>query len=181
MAPWSNPYGWSPDLTSGYSLDSSAAAAYPDPTSIYSGSYSFTPAAASVPTSADTGAIAQAPINDPLESARKAAEFQAATWPQRQQEYAWYMNAQRQANLQNLSDIFPSLQQGAKYASNLAIQRQVAKEQMPSNVQNIMASKQGQATSAATAEAVRAEAMAKQQDAATAFARGYAGQTFRTV
>jgi hypothetical protein len=176
MSTGANPFGWSPEVTPGtFTLDPRSVSAYSDPTSSYSGSYSYPQ------TSASTGAIVQTPVNDPLEIYKKQQELWNLNWPQRQQEYGWYMNAQRQANLQNLSDIFPYMQQGAKYASNLAIQRQAAKEQMPSNVQNIMASKQGQATSAATAEAVRAEAMAKQQDAATAFARGYAGQTFRTV
>ena len=41
---------------------------------------------------------------------------------------------------------------------------------MPSNIQNIMLSKQAQAATAASAEAERARAAADQQDAATRFA-----------
>ena len=45
-----------------------------------------------------------------------------------------------------------------------------AKEAMPSNIQNIMLSKQAQAATASSAEAERARAAAAQQDAATRFA-----------
>ena len=49
-------------------------------------------------------------------------------------------------------------------------------EQLPSNVQNIMASKQAQATSAAGAEADRQRATAAQQDAASRYPGRFAGQ-----
>jgi hypothetical protein len=50
------------------------------------------------------------------------------------------------------------------------------KEQMPSNVQAIMASKQNQMLQAATGEAERQRATAAQQDAAKRFAGSFAGQ-----
>ena len=49
-------------------------------------------------------------------------------------------------------------------------------EQLPSNVQNIMASKQAQVTSAAGAEAERQRATAAQQDAASRYPGRFAGQ-----
>jgi hypothetical protein len=49
-------------------------------------------------------------------------------------------------------------------------------EQLPSSVQNIMASKQAQATSAAGAEAERQRATAAQQDAASRYPGRFAGQ-----
>jgi hypothetical protein len=50
------------------------------------------------------------------------------------------------------------------------------KEQMPSNVQAIMASKQSQMATAAGAEAQRQMATAAQQEAAKRFAGSFAGQ-----
>ena len=68
----------------------------------------------------------------------------------------------------------PIRQAFANKAAEAAAQRglriRAAKEGMPSNIQNIMLSKQAQAATAASAEAERARAAADQQDAATRFA-----------
>jgi hypothetical protein len=68
----------------------------------------------------------------------------------------------------------PIRQAFANRAAEAAAQRglriRAAKEAMPSNIQNIMLSKQAQAATAASAEAERARAAADQQDAATRFA-----------
>ena len=68
----------------------------------------------------------------------------------------------------------PIRQAFANRAAEAAAQRglriRAAKEGMPSNIQNIMLSKQAQAATASSAEAERARAAADQQDAATRFA-----------
>ena len=68
----------------------------------------------------------------------------------------------------------PIRQAFANRAAEAAAQRglriRAAKEAMPSNIQNIMLSKQAQAATASSAEAERARAAADQQDAATRFA-----------
>jgi len=68
----------------------------------------------------------------------------------------------------------PIRQAFANRAAEAAAQRGLrirgALEAMPSNIQNIMLSKQAQAATAASAEAERARAIAEQQDAATRFA-----------
>tara|TARA_Y100000748_G_scaffold272426_1_gene246357 strand:+ start:193 stop:948 length:756 start_codon:yes stop_codon:yes gene_type:complete len=68
----------------------------------------------------------------------------------------------------------PIRQAFANKAAEAAAQRglriRAAKEAMPSNIQNIMLSKQAQAATASSAEAERARAAADQQDAATRFA-----------
>jgi hypothetical protein len=68
----------------------------------------------------------------------------------------------------------PMRQAFANRAAEAAAQRglrvRAAKEAMPSNIQNIMLSKQAQAATAASSEAERARAAAAQQDAASRFA-----------
>tara|TARA_B100001559_G_scaffold311619_1_gene308348 strand:+ start:612 stop:1421 length:810 start_codon:yes stop_codon:yes gene_type:complete len=68
----------------------------------------------------------------------------------------------------------PLRQAFANRAAEAAAQRglriRAAKEAMPSNIQNIMLSKQAQAATASSAEAERARAAADQQDAASRFA-----------
>jgi hypothetical protein len=62
------------------------------------------------------------------------------------------------------------LNRAAEQAAQRGLRVRAAKEAMPSNIQNIMLSKQAQAATAASAEAERARAAADQQDAATRFA-----------
>lgn len=79
-----------------------------------------------------------------------------------------------------LRELYPYLSAaGAEStARNLAASKSflATKEQTPSNVQNIMASKQGQMLQAATGEAERQRATAAQQLAAKEFAGKFAGQ-----
>ena len=76
------------------------------------------------------------------------------------------------ANQQNkqLASLYPYLSQAGTEATQRALAASKAyrafAEGLPSNVQNIMASKQNQAYSAAQGEAARAQAMALQQQAA---------------
>jgi hypothetical protein len=92
---------------------------------------------------------------------------------------------QMQAELtrKQMSDLYPYMSAAASEATarNLAASEKFLafKESAPSNIQNIMASKQGQASSAADAEYRRALGIAAQQSAATDFARKYVGQTFQ--
>ena len=58
----------------------------------------------------------------------------------------------------------------AEAAAMRGLRVRAAKEAMPSNIQNIMLSKQAQAATAASSEAERARAAADQQDAASRFA-----------
>lgn len=85
----------------------------------------------------------------------------------------------------NLQATYPYLSQAAAEATarNLgaSIRFYKEKQQSAANVQDIMASIQGQRSSAADAEYRRALGTAAQQEAATNFARRYAGQTFSTA
>ena len=82
--------------------------------------------------------------------------------------------------LKQAYQLYPLLSQaGAETtARNLAASQtyRAFAEGLPSNVQNIMASKQAQATSAAAGEADRARAVAAQQDAANRYGGRFAGQ-----
>jgi hypothetical protein len=89
---------------------------------------------------------------------------------------------QQQQNEQGFASAYPWITQAANEATarNLAASQtyRTFAEGLPSNVQNIMASKQAQMTSAAGAEADRARAIAAQTQAAKDFAGRYTGQTF---
>ena len=91
---------------------------------------------------------------------------------------------QQQAELtrRQMSDVFPYMSAASSQATarNLAASKQFLafKEGSPTAVQNIMASKQGQAASAADAEYRRAMGIAAQQQAAQGGFR-FAGQTFQ--
>ena len=89
---------------------------------------------------------------------------------------------QQQINQQGFADAYPWVNQAAEAATarNLAASQtyRTFAEGLPSNVQNIMASKQAQIASAAGAEADRARAIAAQTQAAKDFAGRYTGQTF---
>ena len=66
----------------------------------------------------------------------------------------------------------------AEAAAMRGLRVRAAKEAMPSNIQNIMLSKQAQAATAASSEAERARAAADQQDAASRFAALGTGRRF---
>ena len=89
---------------------------------------------------------------------------------------------QQEQNRQGFADAYPWVSQAANEATarNLAASQTYRSfvESQPSSVQNIMASKQAQMTSASGAEADRARAIAAQTQAAKDFAGRYTGQTF---
>jgi hypothetical protein len=79
-----------------------------------------------------------------------------------------------------LASLYPYLSQAGAEATQRSLAASKAyrafAEGLPSNVQNIMASKQNQAYSAAQGEAARAQAIALQQDAANRFRGSFAGK-----
>jgi type VI protein secretion system component VasK len=79
-----------------------------------------------------------------------------------------------------LASLYPYLSQAGAEATQRSLAASQAyrafAEGLPSNVQNIMASKQNQAYSAAQGEAARAQAIALQQDAANRFRGSFAGK-----
>ena len=89
---------------------------------------------------------------------------------------------QQQINEQGFASAYPWVNQAAEAATarNLAASQtyRTFAEGLPSNVQNIVASKQAQMASASGAEADRARAIAAQTQAAKDFAGRYTGQTF---
>ena len=95
------------------------------------------------------------------------------------------LNTQLAYNQAAIQQEYPYLSQAAAEATsrNLAASQAMYafKQTQPSTVQDIMASKQSQVASAADAEYRRSLGMAAQQEAATNFARRYAGQTFSTA
>jgi hypothetical protein len=107
-------------------------------------------------------------------------QYQTEMLPIELQRQAMQTGLTRQLNLATMSDLYPFLSAaGAEStARSLAASKYflTAKEQMPSSVQAIMASKQGQMLQAATGEAERQRATAAQQAAAKDFAGRFAGQ-----
>lgn len=109
-------------------------------------------------------------------------DFVKGVYPLQRQLALDTFQLQQEQNRQGFADAYPWISQAANEATarNLAASQtyRTFAEGLPSNVQNIMASKQAQMTSAAGAEADRARAMAAQTQAAKDFAGRYAGQTF---
>ena len=104
-------------------------------------------------------------------------------------QYAGLSDLQKQAanlslnqSLQQTAALFPIQALAGQIATERALgasqQFAAFKEQLPSNIQAIMASKQGQLTSASDAFAREAEAIAAQQQAATGFAGLGTGRRF---
>jgi len=112
--------------------------------------------------------------------AKEYYEFYTATAPQRLAEQEQQARLSSRLTREQLASLYPYLSAaGAEStARNLAASKEflATKEQMPSSVQNIMASKQSQMASAAGAEAQRQYATAAQQDAAKRFAGSFAGK-----
>lgn len=101
-------------------------------------------------------------------------EFYKATSPVRLAEMEAAANISANLSARQLRQLYPYLSAaGAEStARNLAASQAYRSftEQLPSNIQNIMASKQQQMATAALSEAERQKATAMQQDAATRFA-----------
>ena len=111
---------------------------------------------------------------------QKYLDFYKAISPMRMAEMEQAAQLSSRLTREQLASLYPYLSAaGAEStARNLAASKSflATKEQMPSNVQAIMASKQNQMLQAATGEAERQRATAAQQDAAKRFAGSFAGQ-----
>lgn len=119
-------------------------------------------------------------VPDSNDVASRYIKFQKSIYPiERQRQIDAYKDAAALTNEQ-LASTYPYLSAAAaeSTARNLAASKEFAgfKQQLPTTVQDIMASKQNQMASAAASEAERQKATAFQQQAANQFARGYAGK-----
>lgn len=107
-------------------------------------------------------------------------DIERAQTPWQIEKYRTMSDIAAEQQLKQAYQLYPLLSQaGAETtARNLAASQtyRAFAEGLPSNVQNIMASKQAQATSAAAGEADRARAVAAQQDAANRYGGRFAGQ-----
>jgi len=111
---------------------------------------------------------------------QKYLDFYKAISPMRMAEMEQAAKLSSRLTREQLASLYPYLSAaGAEStARNLAASKSflATKEQMPSSVQAIMASKQNQMLQAATGEAERQRATAAQQEAAKRFAGSFAGQ-----
>ena len=118
------------------------------------------------------------PKMDP--EAQKYLDFYKAISPMRMAEMEQAAQLSSRLTREQLASLYPYLSAaGAEStARNLAASKSflATKEQMPSSVQAIMASKQAQMATAAGAGAQRQVATAAQQEAAKRFAGSFAGQ-----
>lgn len=127
-------------------------------------------------------------LNDQVESAiptlspeyQQLLAYSKAMSPVRMAEMEQAAQLSSRLTREQMASLYPYLSAaGAEStARNLAASKSFLgfKEQMPSNIQNIMASKQTQMLQAATGEAERQRATAAQQMAAKEFAGKFAGQ-----
>ena len=120
------------------------------------------------------------PIGNILNTARAIQTFEEARYPFEINKYQQMSDIAAQQQLKQAYQLYPLLSQAGRETMerNLAASKayRTFAEGLPSNVQNIMASKQAQATSAAAGEADRARAVAAQQDAANRYGGRFAGQ-----
>ena len=120
------------------------------------------------------------PIGNILNTAQAIQAFEEARYPFELQKYRQMSDIAAQQQLKQAYQMYPLLSQAGRETTerNLAASRAflATKEQMPSNVQKISESKQGQAASAAFSEAERLKAIAAQQDAANRYGGRFAGQ-----
>lgn len=120
------------------------------------------------------------PIGNILNTAQAIQTFEEARYPFELNKFREMSDIAAQQQLKQAYQLYPLLSQAGQETMerNLAASKAYRKfaEGLPSNVQNIMASKQAQATSAAAGEADRARAVAAQQDAANRYGGRFAGQ-----
>ena len=153
------------------------ANAYQNAPSVFSGkalptNYTATEQPGAYPTGSPLGNLSQS-YRDRLEYEKALMPFQL----EYQQKVADITAAQQN---KQLASLYPYLSQAGTEATQRSLAASQAyrafAEGLPSNVQNIMASKQNQAYSAAQGEAARAQAIALQQDAANRFRGSFAGK-----
>ena len=108
-------------------------------------------------------------------------DFTRAISPIRMQEQAQAAQLSQQMTEQQLASVYPFLSQAAREATerNLLASQTYAdfKERLPSNMQAIASSQQGQATQVASSQAALMNAVANLKNASRGF-RGYRGSTF---
>jgi hypothetical protein len=131
------------------------------------------------PTFPGGGAV---PTDDINKNYQDFYDFYTKMRPGLQADRASEYQMQAELTRKQMSDLYPYMSAAASEATarNLAASKQFLafKEGSPTSVQNIMASKQNQAASAADAEYRRAMGIAAQQQAAQGGLR-FAGQTFQ--
>ena len=119
-------------------------------------------------------------IGNLLEISKQVQAFEEARDPYLLERYRKYGDIAAEQQLQTASRLFPLLDEAGQrtVARNLAASQayRAFAEQLPSNVQNIMASKQQQMASAALGEAELQRATAAQQQAASQYPGRFAGQ-----
>jgi hypothetical protein len=178
-----NPYTLGTSVVPGATLDLSKFSFNRDPKAWAN---MFMPADATTPKGQTPPTVPSFPGGDAVGKPSQTVLDQIYAWKsvqpelsaQRAQEY------QMQAELtrKQMSDVFPYMAAASSQATarNLAASKQFLafKEGSPSNIQNIMASKQNQMASAADSEYRRAMGIAAQQQAAQGGLR-FAGQTFQ--
>ena len=124
-------------------------------------------------------------IGSPQEAIDVNTQWIEKNWPLLQKMQSSSLQSQLEYNQAAMQQAYPYLSQAASEATarNLAASKAYAsfKESLPSNLQNIMASRQSQMASAAGAEATREQAMASLVQAVAAARPRYAGQTFTTA
>ncbi len=157
------------DFATGARVDLSDYYGSPEPT--------FTPGDTG-PLSTIQDAASALPDLDP--KVKSWLDLYKATSTQRLAEMEAAANVSANLSERQLRQLYPYLSAAGAEATARSLAASQAyrafAEQLPSNVQNIMASKQAQATSAAGAEAERQRATAAQQDAASRYPGRFAGQ-----
>lgn len=125
---------------------------------------------------------AAVPTGSLTKNAQEQYDFYKKIRPDLQADRASEYALQAELTRKQMSDVFPYMAAASSQATarNLAASKQFLafKEGSPSNIQNIMASKQNQMASAADSEYRRAMGIAAQQQAAQGGLR-FAGQTFQ--
>ena len=120
------------------------------------------------------------PIGNILNTAQAIQAFEEARYPFEINKYKQMSDIAAQQQLKQAYDLYPLLSQAGAETTERALDASTRfltrKEQMPSNIGQLMALKQAQATSAAAGEADRARAVAAQQDAANRYGGRFAGQ-----
>jgi hypothetical protein len=157
------------DFTTGSRVDLSNYYKSPEPV--------FSPESIESPSAVQNTASALPDLDPKVKS---WLDLYKATSPQRLAEIEAAANVSANLSERQLRQLYPYLSAAGAEATARSLAASQAyrafTEQLPSNVQNIMASKQAQATSAAGAEADRQRATAAQQDAANRYPGRFAGQ-----
>lgn len=133
-----------------------------------------------VPQTDSTGYGTGAALPGISQGLRDLIAFDAATAPSKRQARAEEYELAAQLSQRQLNQLYPLLSRAGAEATARSLAASQAyrafAEQLPSSVQNIMASKQQQMATAAGAEAALQQATAMQQEAASKYPGRFAGQ-----